>query len=161
HRMIDHILEREIAAGRVGQVLEIAAGLSPRGFRFARRHPTLTYVEADLPDMAAHKARALDGAGLRGASHVVARIDALAESGPESVAGVAAAHLDPARGTAIITEGLLNYFDLPAVTGMWTRFAATLRGFPHGLYLADVAMFGGEAASFSTRGFQRLVETFA
>src|SRR5262245_8502192 len=56
HRVIDHLLERAIAAGRVSQVIEIAAGLSPRGWRFTRDHgDAITYVEADLPDMAARK----------------------------------------------------------------------------------------------------------
>src|SRR5688572_15605351 len=56
HRVIDHLLEQEIAAGRITQVVEIAAGLSPRGWRFARRHgDRLRYVEADLPEMAARK----------------------------------------------------------------------------------------------------------
>jgi O-methyltransferase involved in polyketide biosynthesis len=161
HKMIDHILEHDIVAGRIGQVLEIAAGLSPRGYRFTRRHPALVYVEADLPDMAAHKARALDGAGLRGAKHHVVAIDALADSGPASVAGVAAARLDPRRGTAIITEGLLNYFDRAAVQDMWRRFAQTLHGFPHGLYLADLAWYAGHASSLAARGFEVLVGAFA
>src|SRR5437016_178999 len=50
HRVIDHLLERAIADGRIGQIVEIAAGLSPRGWRFAGRHgDAITYVEADLP----------------------------------------------------------------------------------------------------------------
>src|SRR5262245_40633167 len=71
HRRIGHLLEGEIAAGRVGQVIEIAAGLSPRGFTFAKRHPDLHYIEADLPDMAETKRRRLDEAGLRGTHHEV------------------------------------------------------------------------------------------
>src|SRR6476646_6893471 len=47
---------RAIASGRVSQVVEIAAGLSPRGWRFAKEHgAALTYVEADLPHMAERK----------------------------------------------------------------------------------------------------------
>ncbi len=41
HLSLDALLEREIRAGRVGQVIEVAAGLSPRGARFARRFPDL------------------------------------------------------------------------------------------------------------------------
>ena len=64
HRLIDHVLEEAIAAGRVSQVLEIAAGMSPRGWRFAGRHgDAVTYVEADLPAMAARKRAALERAG--------------------------------------------------------------------------------------------------
>src|SRR5258706_3280056 len=60
HRSLDALLERAISAGEVSQVIEVAAGLSPRGFSFTRQHPELTYIEADLPDMAAHKRRALE-----------------------------------------------------------------------------------------------------
>ena len=54
-----------------------------------------------------------------------------------SLTGIAAT-LDPDRGTAIITEGLLNYFPREAVTGMWRRFATALARFPHGRYLSDL-----------------------
>src|SRR3954469_16681106 len=64
HRIIDRLLGEAIADGRVGQVVEIAAGMSPRGWRFTRDHgDAITYVEADLPGMAARKRRALERAG--------------------------------------------------------------------------------------------------
>src|SRR4051812_43465992 len=34
HRCLDALLERAIASGEVSQVIEVAAGLSPRGFTF-------------------------------------------------------------------------------------------------------------------------------
>ena len=50
HHLIDHRLHAAIESGRVGQVIEVAAGLSPRGWRFASRYGSrLTYLEADLP----------------------------------------------------------------------------------------------------------------
>lgn len=138
HRIIDALLEEAIGDGRVSQVVEVAAGMSPRGVRFAARHgDSLTYVEADLPGMAARKREALDRAGLGGPHHRVAEVDALRDAGPASLAAIAS-DLDPARGTAIITEGLLNYLSPDAVADLWPRFAATLRGFPHGLYLSDL-----------------------
>jgi O-methyltransferase involved in polyketide biosynthesis len=156
HRVIDHLLERAIEDGRVGQVVEIAAGLSPRGYHFARRFPGLTYLEGDLPEMAAHKRAALAGAGLLGARHDVLHLDALADEGPHSLEAVAAARLDPAKGTAIITEGLTGYFDGAALEGMWARFARTLRRFPRGEYLADLFV-GGDATGLSVRAFARLL----
>ena len=36
HRAIDALLERAIEAGEVSQVIEVAGGLSPRGWRFGR-----------------------------------------------------------------------------------------------------------------------------
>jgi O-methyltransferase involved in polyketide biosynthesis len=48
HRAIDALLARAIEGGEVGQAIEVACGLSPRGWRFVNRYPDLTHVEADL-----------------------------------------------------------------------------------------------------------------
>ena len=141
HRAIDGLLEREITAGRVGQVLEIAAGLSGRGHRFARRFPALRYVETDLPAMASHKRRALDEGHLRGPNHEVRPLDALAADGPASLDAVAA-NLEPSRGLAIVTEGLLSYLPRDAVLSLWRRIAMTLGRFPHGVYVSDLHLAG-------------------
>src|SRR3954447_3519728 len=63
HRVIDAMLEEAIAEGRVGQGLEAAAGVSPRGRRVTERHHALLCVEAALPDMAARKRAALERIG--------------------------------------------------------------------------------------------------
>src|SRR5687767_7288592 len=60
HQLIDLRLQRAIDAGEIQQVIEVAAGLSPRGWRFRTRYgDKITYVEADLPGMIAHKRRIL------------------------------------------------------------------------------------------------------
>jgi len=160
HRSLDWLLEREIAAGRVGQVIEVAAGLSPRGLSFTRHHPDLRYIEADLPDMAAHKRRALDRAG-RGRHHEVVEIDALAEDGPASIGALARTRLDPTRGTAIITEGLISYFARDQVEGMWRRFAAALRTFPHGVYFSDLNTSGDVGGMHTAKVFRQVLQVFA
>ena len=158
HRLIDALLEEAITAGEIGQVIEVACGLSPRGHRFAARHGEhLIYVEADLPAMAARKRDILTRAGSSSAHHRVVEIDATADDGPRSLTAIAAT-LDPDRGTAIITEGLLNYFPRDAVTGMWRRFAATLARFPRGRYLSDLHL-GGGARTFE-RVFAGLLGVF-
>ena len=141
HRIIDRRLDDAIADGRVGQVVEIAAGLSARGWRFTRAHPQLTYVEADLPAMAARKGRALERAwaddGGVPARHRVAAVDAFAADGPASL-GELAASLGPAKGVAVITEGLLNYVDRDRVLGLWRHLTEAFRPFPALLYLSDL-----------------------
>ncbi len=139
HRVIDHLLARAIEAGEVSQVIEVAAGLSPRGWRMTRRYPALRYVEADLPGMAARKRRVLAAAEPAGPDHDVVEIDALADEGDHSI-GAIAGRLDRGRGTAIITEGLLNYFPGAQAVGMWRRFAAALRRFPSGVYLSELTV---------------------
>lgn len=138
HRGIDAVLSRAIDEGRVGQVIELAAGLSPRGWRYTGRYGSrLRYIETDLPHMAAIKRRMLADAGLESPQLQVRQVDALAVDGPDSLSAIAAT-LDPAVGTAIITEGLMNYLDPEQAMAVWQRIAATLRGFPQGIYLADI-----------------------
>lgn len=160
HRSLDFLLERAIAEGRVSQVLEVAAGLSPRGLSFTRQHPELRYIEADLPAMAARKRQALERAG-RGRDHHVVEVDALADDGPASIAELARRHLDPTRGTAIVTEGLISYFSRPQVEGMWRRFAATLRSFPQGVYFSDLNTSGDVSGMHTAKVFRRVLQLFA
>jgi O-methyltransferase involved in polyketide biosynthesis len=146
HRLIDHLLERAIEEGGVSQVLEIACGLSPRGWRFATRHgASLTYVEADLPAMAERKREALATAGTLGPHHRVVDIDAVADGGPLSLASVAA-ELDAGGGTAVITEGLLSYLSPADVADLWRRIAAALGRFPDGVYLSDLHLSSEESS---------------
>jgi O-methyltransferase involved in polyketide biosynthesis len=137
HLVIDALLEEAISEGRIGQVLEVACGMSPRGWRFTERHAELIYVEADLPDMAAAKREALARIGRPADRHRVVELDALQADGPLSL-GAVAAGLDPDRGLLIITEGLLSYLPRESVLDLWSGFAAALRRFPDGLYLADL-----------------------
>jgi O-methyltransferase involved in polyketide biosynthesis len=162
HRGIDAVLSRAIEEGRVGQVVEIAAGLSPRGWDMKRRYGArLTYVETDLPQMLALKRRLLEQGGLLTPGHRLEVLDALADDGPQSLAALVAT-LDPAVGTAIVTEGLMNYLDAATARGVWQRIATALRRFPQGVYLNDLylrdrpanaaaALFGGLLQLFVRR----------
>jgi len=159
HRLMDHLLEGWIADGRVTQVLEIACGMSPRGWRFAGRYGEhLTYVEADLPAMAARKREALDAAGSLGEHHRVEDIDALAETGAASLAAIAA-ELEPQGGLAIVTEGLVHYLDPDSLAGLWRRVAATLGDFSNGVYLSDFHL-ESEAGGVRADAFRLALSAF-
>lgn len=137
HKGIDALLARHIETGKVTQVIELAAGLSPRGWRFMQRYPgRLLYVETDLPHMAELKRGLLGRIQPENPRHRVVAVDALRESGPGSLADLAGS-LDPAGGLAIITEGLMSYLDPAAAQGVWRRIADVLGRFPHGVYLSD------------------------
>lgn len=158
HRAIDALLQQAIDAGRVAQVVEVASGLSPRGLRFSRRYgERLTYVEADLPEMAQRKRQALLKIGALSDDHRVAEVDALKDGGPGSLAELATT-LDRGNGLAIITEGLLGYLDRESVDGIWRRFAETLGGFEHGTYISDIHM--GELQNPQVRVFRLLLSAF-
>ena len=159
HRLIDLRLSQAIDAGEISQVIEVAAGLSPRGWRFRKRYgDRITYVEADLPGMISRKRGVLSQLGGETASHRTVEINALVDGGPASIDAICA-QLDPARGTAIITEGLINYFDMPTVLGIWTRFASALKRFPRSLYLSDVNLKDGNHGPF-VKGFSWLLSAF-
>jgi O-methyltransferase involved in polyketide biosynthesis len=137
HRIIDALLE-ELIQGGVGQVIEAACGMSPRGWRFSQRYgEALTYIEADLPPMARRKREALAQMGSLGEHHRVAELDILRDGGPGSLEALVE-QTDPAKGLVIVTEGLLTYFDNDTVTGLWSRLARMLRPFATGAYLADL-----------------------
>ncbi len=159
HRIIDLQLEQAIESGQITQIVEIAAGLSPRGWRFAERYKDrITYIEADLPDMAAYKRKLLIDGGLDSENHHICTVNALVDDGPDSLRELVSG-LDPNRGLAIITEGLINYFDTEAVLAMWQRFAHVLHGFKHGLYLSDLHVRSVNEGA-STKAFMALLSTF-
>ena len=156
HRIIDELLTTAIDDGRVSQVIEIACGMSPRGWRFAKRYgDRLTYVEADLPDMVERKRRALEQMGSLSEHHRVEEVDALSDDGLAEVTDT----LDHGAGLAIVTEGLLSYFPEDDVLGMWRRFARELRRFSSGLYLADIRL-GGTSQLLSERAFRAVLAAF-
>jgi O-methyltransferase involved in polyketide biosynthesis len=159
HRLIDLRLAEAIESGRVTQVIEIAAGLAARGWRMKQRFgDRVTYIEADLPEMAQAKREALARIGPLAAGHHIVDIDALQESGPGSLAAVAAG-LDRREGVAIITEGLLNYFSLDNVRSMWQHFARTLAEFERGYYWADLYL-SSDLAGPGVSPFLKLLSAF-
>ncbi len=157
HRAIDSLLERAIEHDGVTQVIEVAAGLSPRGWRFTERFPRLLYIEGDLPGMVERKREALERAGSLSERHRVVELDALRSRGATSISGVARG-LDRAGGLAIITEGLLSYLPREAVDGIWRRFARVLGRFAPGTYISDLQLETG--MTVEARAFRVLLEAF-
>jgi O-methyltransferase involved in polyketide biosynthesis len=158
HRIIDAQLEALIEGG-VNQVIEAACGMSPRGWRFSERYgDRLTYVEADLPAMARRKREALARMGSLNDHHRVADLDILRDGGPESLEALVET-MDRAAGLAIITEGLLVYFDDTTVEALWARLAKALRPFSTGVYLADLRIARAQRG-VSERVFEELLGLF-
>jgi O-methyltransferase involved in polyketide biosynthesis len=158
HRAIDARLEVAIEEHGISQVIEVAAGLSPRGWRFSRRYgDRLTYIEADLPGMAERKRGALERIEPLSAHHQVRELDALRDRGPGSLAAATPA-LEPERGLVIITEGLLGYLPTNAVLEVWARFAGVLRGFAAGRYISDIHI--GAVQDATVRAFRVLLSVF-
>lgn len=159
HRVIDDLLTAAIESRGVSQVVEIACGMSPRGWRFAERYgERLTYVEADLAPMAERKRRALERIGETSGGHRVVEVDALRDDGAASVHAVCSL-LDETRGLAIVTEGLLTYLSDSDVVALWRRFARELRRFRAGVYLSDLRL-GGTHRALVDRAFLAGLSSF-
>jgi O-methyltransferase involved in polyketide biosynthesis len=137
HLIIDHLIETAIREQGITQVLEIAAGMSPRGIRLRERHPTLHMVEADLPDMAARKALRLMAAGRLGPHHQITPIDILAEQGEQALETVIDRVFDNDKPLVVVTEGLTSYFPLTVISDFWRRLAKVLSRRPGSVYLSE------------------------
>lgn len=137
HLQIDARLTAAIEREGVCQVVEIACGLSPRGRRFTARYPQLRYAEADLPMMAARKRLLLGREGWLGDQHQVHAVDIFVAQGRQSLAALFA-ELDHSKPVVVITEGLVNYFELALIESFWTRLAEQLREFPRAIYLTEL-----------------------
>lgn len=137
HRIIDSILDDLVRSG-ISQVVEVACGMSPRGWRFTEQFgERLTYVEADLPGMAQRKRDALARMESLTDQHRVVDLDVLQEGGPGSLEALVET-LDPAERLVIVTEGLLTYLDDDTVDALWARLATALGQFDTGVYLSDL-----------------------
>ncbi|MCG8671436.1 MAG: class I SAM-dependent methyltransferase [Pseudomonadales bacterium] len=136
HHIMDYRIAELIEQGAT-QVLEIACGLSPRGHLFTRRFPELHYIEADLPDMAARKKALLDEKNAYGPHHKVIPCNILESGAPHGLDYILRNVLDPAKPTVVITEGLVNYFSLQAITPFWKTLAEIGKEFPNLWYFAD------------------------
>jgi O-methyltransferase involved in polyketide biosynthesis len=155
HAALDTLLARAIEEDGVTQVLELAAGLSPRGWRMAGRYgERITYVEVDLPGMAARKRHALERMGSLGPRHRVVEADVLREGGLEELA----AGLHAGEGLAVVTEGLLGYLPTADVRRLWERLAAILGGFAAGRYLSDIHLGGAQTPA--VHGFRLVLSGF-
>ncbi|WP_180034910.1 MULTISPECIES: class I SAM-dependent methyltransferase [unclassified Acinetobacter] len=131
HTMIDQHLDQLIAQHPQLQVLEIACGLSPRGWNFRTKHPEIDYRELDLPDMAKIKTQALK------------QIDPHA---PEVLTGDIFTQdferifqsFDPERPLVVISEGLINYFDQTLLNKLLQGITEYGASFQELHYLTDI-----------------------
>ncbi|WP_180077861.1 class I SAM-dependent methyltransferase [Acinetobacter sp. YH12251] len=131
HAMIDQHLDQFITQHPQLQVLEIACGLSPRGWNFRTKHPEIDYRELDLPDMAKIKTQALK------------QIDPHA---PEVLTGDIFTQdferifqsFDPERPLVVISEGLINYFDQALLNKLLQGITEYGASFQELHYLTDI-----------------------
>lgn len=138
HHIIDHRIDWLIKHEGVTQILEIACGYSPRGYKLSRKYPGLKYIEADLPHMAQRKQQLLQQHHGFGPDHQVVGCDVFESGAPHGLDYIMTEVLDPSRPTIIITEGLVNYFRLEDIRKVWSRLSQLGQGFPKAWYITDL-----------------------
>lgn len=105
-KIVNHVLK----AHRPRQVLELAAGFSPRGLDLAK-DPAVTYVEVDLPDLIEDKRHIVESLVSQGSIRAQPNFH-LVEGNVLELQDLLAATRFFAEGPiAIVNEGLLPYFD--------------------------------------------------
>jgi O-methyltransferase involved in polyketide biosynthesis len=108
--------------------------------------------------MARRKREALARMGAVDDCHQVVGLDLLRVGGPGSLEALVET-LEPDRGLAIVTEGLLTYLDDATVEALWTRIAGLLAGFRGGAYLADLRL-AGPGRGVTERAFDIVLGAF-
>lgn len=131
HTMLDQHLEKLIEQHPDLQVLEIACGLSPRGWWFRQHYPSILYRELDLPDMAATKQAALQQ--IETDAKDVLSVDLFTDAFASAFEV-----FDPQRPLVIISEGLINYFEKPLLQQLIQAIASYGRNFKELHYLTDI-----------------------
>ncbi len=131
HTMLDDRLKQLIGQYPDLQILEIAAGLSPRGWWFRKHYPQIDYRELDLPDMAKTKQTALKQ--INPDSPAVLSVDLFTEDFKNAFAV-----FDPQRPLVVISEGLINYFDKALLSQLIQSIADYGKDFRSLYYLTDL-----------------------
>jgi O-methyltransferase involved in polyketide biosynthesis len=131
HTILDHHLEQLIQENSDLQVLEIACGLSPRGWWFRQHYPSITYRELDLPDMAQTKQNALQH--IEQNAPEVLSMDLFTEAFAQAFEV-----FDPKRPLVVISEGLINYFDKSLLKQLIQSIAHYGAAFKEFHYLTDL-----------------------
>jgi len=157
HVIMDHRIRQLIETEGVCQILEIASGLSPRGHTFSKEFPHLHYVEADLPDMASRKHKLLRKENALSPNYKVVTCNFFETGGPSGLDYVIDTYLDNSKPTIIITEGLVNYFDLQTISNVWKKIQQLTNQFPSAWYMTDLVPRLQHESSYK---YARLAELF-
>ena len=130
HQLINKQLDELIEQYPNLQIVEIAAGLSPRGWRYRQIYKDISYIEMDLPDMAAAKRLALKKIDPEA---TVIGVDLFDQAFAEHILA-----LDHSKPLVIISEGLVNYFTKDMLQQLWQSFNQVLQPFTQGFYITDI-----------------------
>lgn len=130
HSLIDSRIEYYLSKNPDVQIVEFAAGLSPRGWRFLQKYEQLRYIEIDLADMSALKEQR--------AAHLPRPIPEFYSADVlEDNLDVLFNQLDTNKPLLIISEGLINYFSLPLLSQLTQKIALQTQKFKHAMWITE------------------------
>jgi O-methyltransferase involved in polyketide biosynthesis len=127
-----YAVEARLDALAPSYVLEIGAGLSPRGLAVANRRPDVTYVELDLPGLVRQKRRRLERVSLPPNYHL-AEGDLL----DPDLARQLPVRRRPSDTVVVITEGVLDYLTQTDRARAFSTIARFLRDTGGGHHLFE------------------------
>ncbi|MEO8269363.1 MAG: class I SAM-dependent methyltransferase [Aureliella sp.] len=132
-----------MAANSALQIIEFAAGVSPRGYQWAQMSPGTIYIESDLPQLMIRKAKMVRNALMksltanRGVLHYCATdvldLDSMLE---------ALKSIDTDMPFTIVTEGLLLYFTNNELRLFLRNIVALLSRGRNAMWITDLVTQG-------------------
>ncbi|XID74456.1 class I SAM-dependent methyltransferase [Alkanindiges sp. WGS2144] len=131
HQLIDQRLEQLINQYPHIQIIEMAAGLSPRGWRFRQKYPDISYIEVDLPAMATLKAQALEDIE---PNAQVYSYDIFSPQFQQFLNE----KLDHNRPVIVLCEGLINYFSRDLIGQLSQILSTAFKQFPQAYFISDL-----------------------
>lgn len=134
------LLNKLITQTGIPQILEIAAGLSTRGLEFTANE-SISYVELDLPKMAADKQAVLLELQQDGITE--ARPNLFIEAGsavePDDLAK-ATGHFDTNKPLVVVNEGLLRYLSFEDKTKYAENVQSLLKKYGGAWITSDISL---------------------
>jgi O-methyltransferase involved in polyketide biosynthesis len=134
HRAIDYFMFSKFP---YNQIVEFAAGLSPRGMTFSE-NPAITYIESDLPEMLELKKAKVEDIyhekNIKRPNHKFVPSNLLEDDVSEIISPL----INPEEKLIVITEGLTPYFDMEHLKRIFTNISKLLRDNDGGVYITDI-----------------------
>lgn len=146
HHLIDQCAIKFIEKFPNTQVVEIAAGLSPRGWRFLQNHADISYAEIDLTAMS--QLKQTKSQNLPAPTPSFHTIDIIKDDLSDFFN-----ELDKNRPVLIITEGLINYFSLDVLAKLSQKLAKHLQAFSNTAWITENYPFS------TNKNYNKLVKT--
>lgn len=136
HKIIDAQLEQLIEEQGVAQILELGAGLSPRGLSIATKYPHIQYIETDLEPMVKHKTKLIQNMKIP-CNLTIKPCSFIATSNQPSIVK-RLKEFDTQKPTLVISEGLINYFSKTQLQDAMQTMTKAFKPFSQGYYLTDI-----------------------